>query len=41
MGILHSLDAATAVKVAAELQKDLAKTPNADLASHFADLRLL
>ena len=36
-----ALDAATTAKVAGELQKDLAKTPNADLAEHFADLVLL
>ncbi len=35
------LDAATTAKVASEVQKDLAKTPNAELAEHFADLRLL
>ena len=35
------LDAATLAKVAAELQKDLTKTPDADLAGHFADLNLL
>ena len=35
------LDAGTRAKVAGELQKDLTKTPNADLATHFADLRLL
>ena len=35
------LDAPTRARVASELQKDLTGTPNADLAGHFADLRLL
>jgi protein required for attachment to host cells len=34
----QALDAPTRRKVTAELQKDLTKVPNADLAKHFTDL---
>jgi protein required for attachment to host cells len=34
----QALDASTQRKITAQLQKDLTKVPNADLAEHFADL---
>jgi len=34
----EALEAPTRLKVAAELQKDLTKTPNSELGKHFAQL---